>query len=654
MQRKEFYSDNIRYLMYILIFIIGNFAWYQYTQDLDLKDTLYGFSPHEWLITKNLDINKLGYSSGLEIYFSSFFMYIYIFFFDVLHIDGLMAEKIVIFIEIFSKIISAYFIVEVLFKDEQTLKKDLIFFTFSLFCISGYTFYADLSRFGEHYFAGLFYNIADSTRLISIALFLNRKFLLSSIFLSISLLTHPLYALIGGIFIFSIIIFYFKNFTKKDYIKIFSGALIFVLILTCIYFNIQTNEYLRISEKIPSEVFINWSLFGNYHWYPIEFGLFGIYHYENFLGFITISLLFLYSLYSKSQLNLIDKQVFIGWLSMIFLTIVGIYFSWTKDSVFMIKLSLTRASLLALEISILYIVYRFVSDIIDKNQKLIIRSLSFVLLVSPFLIKVPFSYGISILLIIYYLIVNRKSITINIYFMGLLSLLTISIILLLYYYFLGYINWDYYVNYLGSIYLIKIFFISFIIFNIINFVKYIKFSHIILGVMICLSFLSYYWLDLRVLLKNDERNFAQDYKEVQLWANKHSEESSIFILDPSLGSGWRLYSQRASFGTFREWTHNAWLYKEDYSIYKKGIEKLNEFEINLNDKRYDISPKLRQFNNLNNDIEFKFYNFDNNWFDKIADKYGLNYIVKVKSKIIKDLNYKIIFENNSFIVYKIR
>lgn len=655
MKEKELYNNKIRVLIYISLFLFLIFSWYQYTYDLDLKDALYGFSPHEWLATKNLEINKLGYSNGLEIYFSSFFMYIYIFFYDILHIDGLIAEKIVIFFEIFSKTIAAYIIVNVLFKNEQTVKKDTIFFIFALFCISGYALYSDLSRFANPFFVGLFYNIADSFRLIAIALFLKRKFLLGAVILTLSLLTHPLYALIGAFFILSCSLVTFKQFTKKEYIQIFLGSLIFIVTLVIVYFNISLNDYLAVTQKVSKEVFIQWSLFNNFHWYPIEYGLFGVYHYERFLGFITVSLVFLYSLYAKEKLTFIDKQVFIGWLSMISLTILGVYFSWSKESVFMIKLSLTRASLLALEISVLYIVYRFVSDIFNVNKSIIIRSFSFVLLISPFLIKAPFSYGISILLIVYYSFYNRKNLQYNTLFMMLWLLMANSFILLVYYSTAGLIDLNYYENYFGTYFLVKLFIVVTIVLIMGNIIK-LKLLKVIglLGMISFISFLSYSWLSSRVLLKENIQLYAKDYKAVQLWVKNNTKKDAKFLLDPSLGSGWRLYSQRASFGTYREWTHNSWLYTQNLDYYEEGIKRFNEYNVNLEQSRYNIQPRLQHYKNLEQDLQTYFYNFDKLWFDKIAQKYDLDYIVMIKSEIKKELNYYNVYDNNSFIVYKIK
>ncbi|RXJ54423.1 DUF6798 domain-containing protein [Candidatus Marinarcus aquaticus] len=654
-KQKEFYNNKLRILIYIVLFLLSIFAWYQYTYDLDIKNALWGSSPFEFLETRKSYIHVLGYPSGIEAMVGSFFMYIYIFLYDILHIDGLIAEKIVIFFEIFSKIIAAYIIVNVLFKDEQTVKKDTIFFILALFCISGYALYSDLSRFANPFFVGLYYNIADSFRLIAIALFLKRKFLLGAVILSLSLLTHPLYAVIGAFFIFSCFVFAFKHFTKKEYIQIFLSSLIFIITLVVVYFNISLNDYLEVTQKVSKEVFIQWSLFNNFHWYPIEYGLFGVYHYERFLGFITISLLFLYSLYAKEKLTFIDKQVFIGWLSMIFLTILGVYFSWSKESVFMIKLSLTRASLLALEISILYIVYRFVSDIFNVNKSIIIRSLSFVLLISPFLIKAPFSYGISILLIVYHSFYNRKNLQYNTLFIMLWLLIVSSFILLVYYSRAGLIDLNYYENYFGTYFLVKLFIVVTIVLIMGNIIK-LKLLKVIglLGMISFISFLSYAWLSSRVLLKENIQLYAKDYKAVQLWVKNNTKKDAKFLLDPSLGSGWRLYSQRASFGTYREWTHNAWLYTQNFDYYEEGIKKFNEYNVNLEQARYNIQPRLQHYKNLEQDLQTYFYSFDKLWFDKVAQKYDLDYIVMIKSQIKKELNYNNVYDNDSFIVYKIK
>ncbi len=101
-------------------------------------------------------------------------------------------------------------------------------------------------------------------------------------------------------------------------------------------------------------------------------------------------------------------------------------------------------------------------------------------------------------------------------------------------------------------------------------------------------------------------------------------------------------------------THNAWLYKEDADAYKKGIERLNGYNIDLKNERYKIQPRLKQYKNLEEDIKLKYYSFSKEWFDYMSNKYNINYIVMEKSSIKTPLNYDEAFKNNSFIIFKIK
>jgi len=127
------------------------------------------------------------------------------------------------------------------------------------------------------------------------------------------------------------------------------------------------------------------------------------------------------------------------------------------------------------------------------------------------------------------------------------------------------------------------------------------------------------------------------------------------MVDPTIYYGWRDFSSRSSFGNLREWLHTSWLYDSNKSNYLEGMKRFHLLEINLDpyiEDRY-INEHWSH-NKLSNDVREKFYNFDSEWFLKIAKNFEIDYVVFVKSRIQRDYQFKLVYSNDSFCIYKIR
>jgi len=74
-----------------------------------------------------------------------------------------------------------------------------------------------------------------------------------------------------------------------------------------------------------------------------------------------------------------------------------------------------------------------------------------------------------------------------------------------------------------------------------------------------------------------ERTQAEYFLEVQLWAKENTPESSTFLITPYMGYGWRGFSERGSYGTFREWAHTSWLYTGDQEKFEEGQKRLGHW-----------------------------------------------------------------------------
>src|SRR5262245_38718437 len=69
------------------------------------------------------------------------------------------------------------------------------------------------------------------------------------------------------------------------------------------------------------------------------------------------------------------------------------------------------------------------------------------------------------------------------------------------------------------------------------------------------------------------------FKDVQLWAAKNTAPTATFLLDPSYATGWREYSGRASYGSLSELAHFATLYDSVPGLFQKGLARVREFGV---------------------------------------------------------------------------
>jgi len=654
MNNQKFYTSIIKNQNVFIILgltMISIYAWIQYTAHLDLVIAYKGFSAYDWLVIRdNPLIEKIGYPTGLSTYYDSLFMHIYLIANDTLGINAYQMTKIIMAFELLLKAISSYVILKVLFNKLSNTKINLIFIVVYLYFIASFALYPDIANFGAGpIIFGLYYVFADASRLIAIAFILKKRYILASIFLIVSFLTHPVYGLIGGVFLFSMIIANIHNIDKKEYKHIFISLLLFFISAIIWYKFSYANTGI---EQMESGDWFHWSLFGNYHWYPIEYGLLTVAHQYRFIGFLMIMVLYLYSLLNKKEINTMDKQIFYGWVSMLILTIIGLVLSWYKVDPLFIKLSLTRANRLLIEISIIYIAYRLVLDILDNEVTLYKKVLSTVLLFTPFLIKSPFPMIFVFLIIFIDVFYKKYSDLWHKRIKIILQLLVVSIVV-----FLIFVSINHYINNnLLDVYLanktVYLLLIATVLFYILSKILTTKQNLTIIVIVPSILYLSLFWLHHKKY-SSSFLDQAKNYKLVQLWAEKNTSKDALFIVDPTISYGWRAYSKRPSFGGFREWTHVAWLYKSDNKPFQEGMRRLKEFNVNINSEKYAIQPLLNHHTLLINDIQKKYYSFNENWFDYISNKYGVKYIVMKKQFIQTKLNYKIVYENTYYIVYKI-
>ena len=174
--------------------------------------------------------------------------------------------------------------------------------------------------------AGLYYNVADCFRLLSFAALFRKRYMLASALMIASFLTHPIYAVIGCVFVVSSQLCILKTLIRDDFIKIIYGISVFSIFVLLWYVYVMGNG-MSAGLKIPQKEWMHWSVINNFHWFPIEYGLFGGLYHERLLGFMSIILLYLYSIICKENITSIDRQIFYGMLGLVLLVVLGIAFS---------------------------------------------------------------------------------------------------------------------------------------------------------------------------------------------------------------------------------------------------------------------------------------------------------------------------------------
>ena len=107
------------------------------------------------------------------------------------------------------------------------------------------------------------------------------------------------------------------------------------------------------------------------------------------------------------------------------------------------------------------------------------------------------------------------------------------------------------------------------------------------------------------------------------------------------------FGLRSSFGTLREWLYTAWCYGSDYTVCQEGLRRFGELGLRLDD--YLGPPRFRT---LASDAEARYYGADDAWRRDLAERYGVDYFVSSKIKLLKIRTaLPVAFENARFVIH---
>jgi len=628
--------------MLVLIFICLK-IWAVQMPNINWNIALSGFSPIDWVNHLNLPENFIrDFPQGSQTYGASLFMYVYRLA-DLLF--GISPEKLIPYIILFEILFMAFSSV-IFFRALIPNALPFAPFIFALLVINSGARSMELAGFGGPFFWGLYYNFADGTRLIAIAMVLRGRFLTSALLFAVSVMTHPLIGVMGGIFA---LVFIVSDKKRVNYNKIFVSLVLFLL-LAGGWWIYQLQAVDVSSADIQPDIWISFSKAFNYHFYPVNNGLLTFAFERKLLPFLSLLLLAFFYIFRIHLSHGLRNRILLGSCLLLTVTLAGLAISYFSSNPAFIKLTLTRASDMLILVC-LAIVVAGLSSSLQKGQ-FFETAVASGLLLSPVL-GPPFPVLYVFLAIISNMpILKRESL--NAYDVINLVLLILFGIFIFIYFKLGYIHADFESVYLGhkNLWLLTIYIgCGVFVANLLQPVS-VKFRK--LCVMIVLLLVVSKTLSWQGTVNHglSDKPLGEAFLSAQLWAKQNTDPTALFMVDPTIYYGWRDFSQRSSFGNLREWLHTSWLYDSKKSNYDEGLKRSFEFGY-TSPAHLDLTPPLNGFDKISKIVFENFYSYDESKFLNLSKKYQINYLVMKKDQTRVRLNFPVAYENIFFIIYKI-
>ncbi len=151
---------------------------------------------------------------------------------------------------------------------------------------------------------------------------------------------------------------------------------------------------------------------------------------------------------------------------------------------------------------------------------------------------------------------------------------------------------------------------------------------------------------------------ARSFKEVQLWARRHSPPTALFMLDPTFpGYGWSDFSCRSGFGRMMEWGLHSIFYTAEVP-FSRVVERFRAFGVDitrLKEPRPGDPEVRRQANIIAATIKKNFYSYPASRWRRLARRFGVDYLVMpcLRGSCSRKLELPVVFQNRDFKVYRL-
>ncbi len=639
---------NNKQIAIALTFIIMLFVWVANANHLDAQIARIGYSPLVYVYKYFFPDNFIkDYPGGTQLFDKSSYMHIYKYAYSLLGIPPEVMVYVSMGLQLSFLTFAAYYLGLFIFRYDS----NWLPLIFTALIISSEARNMNIANYGSppspigmtHW-----YNCAEALRIMAIAFALRRRMVLAGLFLGLCFTVVPTIALTAGAFLLGYVIYSPGLIRSKDVLK---GSILCVgisLLWIFVSFDLTT----ILSTSIPKAEYIKYTLLTSFHMYPYERGLLTVHCQDKLIPFLSFMICLLCFVRRKNPLNDEDKPIFAGLFIVSFVCILGLIFSFTKVSIFAIKLSLHRSNDIMIILGIAILLREIwrglgVSDLLSITI--------FVgILLSPFVQAPGFPLIYSAVLLAQSSIYDRKLFWKRISFWLAVALMAICVLLLVGNYEKMQPQWYKSPAVVGTPLLWAVTGLVLVLLIIHHYFLNIYRTRVLQTcIVIFVLFGSLYWAGAERYFRIPEVQIRgmKNYMAAQIWARKNTPKDALFMVDPVLSYGWRDYARRASFGVLHSWLLVGWVYNGDIKTFREGLKRFQEFGVN-SDRYIAMRPTSRAWRRLRQKIQSLYYTFDDKWRLKLARKYGIDYFVMLKKLMVSKVNLPLVYENDDFAIYK--
>lgn len=567
-----------RFPIWLLLCLVTAYAIFAhgYFGQLDLVNALRGFSILEFLAQNQFPENfERDYPGGAGFTNTALLTNFYIPLAALTGLSGQTLQYMMIGLEVICVTFASLYLFQTLMRvvsgDKTILPLAMIWLVIVLNL--SFVIKPDLANFSFPFYHGQFYGFGDAARLMAIAFFLQRRWALTAILLIFGFMIHPIKTLLAGVFI--------AGAGLADWRRTISLQSILWAFISLFGVGAWAYFILRIGQggdvpPVPLAEFTAYTRIFQVHWYPFDMGYFGA-HYHNatapFMGLMGVMLLAL------AQISLPKEWVarlLGGFAALSIVTLAGLWISMDLTSVTLIQICLIRASALMTLLAPFLIIAAMVVNW-DKGQWHWVAFYTIFLMAGfenlKFMTPLLFVAGAA-----FWMWENRKLHK---------PLAALAALVLIAQGVLAFQNPE--ASNPVTILLYRLVLIAAVFACLASVQRWPVWARLSLpadrarmvGVtvffLLCAVLWSYgtRWKDTDYLTK------AQDYKNVQIWAEESTDETALFMVDPCITYGWRDFSHRSSIGTPREWFMTGWLYVSEKPRFDRGLAIADSFGLDL-------------------------------------------------------------------------
>ncbi|WP_299866607.1 hypothetical protein [uncultured Hoeflea sp.] len=492
--------------------------------------------------------------------------------------------------------------------------------------VAGNVIKPNLSGFGAPFFHGQFYGYADALAFVALAAYLRGRWIFVTLALIAAFAVHPIKAVMPSVFIGAAVL---ANIRSELTIKsVASGICVALFAVYWALFRLKLGGAAGVAN-IPDDVFIAYTRIQQYHWYPAVTGIISSAQGTGLVPFFAALIMALTAGLRTDLPQKIKSAFLAGFFALFLLTAWGIYNSIDLRSAFLIKLCLIRASEFMVQLSPFLICLAIYQTWRGKDWLWFAIFIGF-LLAAMFPNTQP-SYSLAFCAAGLFLIQSLSQRKAG--FSAALLALTVSVFFLItqfvWWRFPGSSNPLFY-----SSSAILVAAVCYLALTVPVPRQLLPWKAVVIANAFSLVFLSgaFAWL-LHYSTLQADMNFARPYYEAQKWANRSTDKTALFMVDPCLNYGWRDFSERSSIGTPREWYMTGWGYVSDLRVFRWGQDIGQTLGMDLTGmlpKREEeaglqIGPICEQAREL-------YYDDSRAPLRRMHEKYGIDYFVMYKDQ----------------------